>query len=694
MSREPIAVLGIGCRFPQADGPAQFWRMLYEEVDAITEVPPDRWNVDELWSEDASRPGHTYARWGGFVERGDWFDAGVFGIGSAEAERMDPQQGMVLECAWQALEYAGIAPDSLRDSSTGVFVGLSNCDFDRKLCSDLRNLDLRAGTGTSYSIVANRLSYALGLCGPSIAVDLACSASLSAVHLACQSLWLAECGLALAGGVHLILSPEKTVTFSRGKVLARDGRCKSFSSEADGYVRGEGCGMLVLKRLADAQRDGDRIVAVIRGSALNHNGPSNGLSAPMGRAQRRLIERALATSGVLPRELGYVEAHSPGSTLGDIIEINALKAALGEGRAAGERYVVGSVKPNIGHLEGAAGVASLIKALLIVREGWIPKTLHTHPHNPALQLESSALRIACRSQIWPGPANPRRAAVTSLSFGGANACVVVEEAPALPWSAPASGPKLLALSAATGAALVMLAERYARYCTELGTGANACERFANTCFTAGVGRKHFACRLAVVAHDPREAAQALNDFVRNSTRDDPGAAPIAPRGKRTMAFVFAGGDAFAESMSLLVQLNRCGIHADFIYGTDAAGERVAEAARARHAALRTAHCAPPGDLSRTAIFGFGAVPQAMREASASAVALIEPGGLMRAAAAAYLAGVVPQWGALFPGHSRETGLPLYPFERQCHWRHFEYPIERTVAPVRAAADWSDREPVQ
>ncbi|HSP81435.1 MAG TPA: polyketide synthase, partial [Myxococcaceae bacterium] len=304
----PIAIIGLGCRFPQADGPEDFWRLLAEGVDALGEVPAERWPAEAFFDPEPGRPGRTYCPRGGFISQGDGYDADLFHLSPREAERVDPQQGLALEVSWQALEHAGIAPDSLNDTETGTFWGVSTRDYDRRLANQWDDLDARASTGACGAIIANRISYSLGLCGPSVAVDAACASSLVAVHLACQSLSTGECRLALAGGVHLVLSPANSIAFSQGKLLARDGRCKSFSSQADGYVFGEGAGVLVLKRLEDALRDGDFIWAVIRGSATNHNGPSNGLTAPLGRAQQQVGRRALEMAGVPPASVSYVEA--------------------------------------------------------------------------------------------------------------------------------------------------------------------------------------------------------------------------------------------------------------------------------------------------------------------------------------------------------------------------------------------------
>jgi acyl transferase domain-containing protein len=506
-----IAVIGLGGRFPGADDPDTLWTLLCGGIDAIQDVPSNRWAVPTQLRDSA-----LYPRSGGFVQGADCFDAELFNISRYEAERMDPRQGLVLETGWQALEHAGIAPDTLAGARVGVFIGTSTNDFDRRLSSHWDAADIRAATGGSGAILANRLSYLLGVCGPSLSVDVACASSLSAVHLACQSLRLRECDLALSGGVHVILSPANMLAFARGGLLAKDGRTKCFSERADGYGCGEGCGMAVLKRLDDALRDEDHIWAVIRGSALNYNGASNGLGAPLGRAQEDVIRRALAIGNVQPASVGYVEAHSAGTLLGDAIEVKALKAALSEGRQPGQQCVVGSVKSNFGHLEGAAGMAGLLKAILAVHHGRIPKTLHSEPLSRHLRLEGSSVSIATCEQPWPASDHARRAGVSAFSFGGANAHVIVEEAPPQARGrAPASRASrwVLPISASSPTALRSLADRYAKALAALATEPNPRVAFADLCFTAAVARAHLSHRLAVIAGSAECARAELQAFL-------------------------------------------------------------------------------------------------------------------------------------------------------------------------------------
>ena len=346
---EAIAIIGLGCRFPGANNPDEFWQLLQNGVDAITEVPLSRWQVNP---SDLLIP-----TCGGFIADVDHFDPQFFGISPREAESMDPQQRLLLEVTWEALENGGQAADQLAGSSTGVFIGISNYDYARLQLQQSSQTNAYAATGNAFSIAANRLSYLLDLRGPSWVVDTACSSSLVAVHQACLSLQQGECQMALAGGVNLILTPELTATFTKAGMIAPDGRCKTFDASANGYVRGEGCGIVVLKRLSEALKDGDSILAVIKGTAINQDGRSDGLTAPNGPAQQAVIRQALYKAGVTSAEIDYVEAHGTGTSLGDPIEVNALREVLMEDRESNQPAWIGSAKTNIGHLEAAAGIA-------------------------------------------------------------------------------------------------------------------------------------------------------------------------------------------------------------------------------------------------------------------------------------------------------------------------------------------------
>ncbi|MGQ3004304.1 MAG: beta-ketoacyl synthase N-terminal-like domain-containing protein, partial [Hydrogenophaga sp.] len=355
-----------------------FWRLMRDGVDAIGPTPADRWDMDALYDADPEVPGRIATRQGGFLGPVDQFDAGFFGIAPREAQGMDPQQRLLLEVSWEALENAGQAPDRLEGSRTGVYVGVTASDYAymQLMSGDRSLLDAHFTSGMAHSIVSGRLSYLLGLQGPSLTLDTACSSSLVAVHLACQALRAGECDRALTGAVNLILTPEMNINFSRARMMAADGRCKTFDAEADGYVRGEGCAVLVLRRLSDALAQGDRVLAVVRGSALNQDGRSGGLTAPNGPAQEAVLRAALASARVPASAIGYVEAHGTGTPLGDPIEVGALGAVLGEGRSAAQPLPIGSVKTNIGHLEAAAGMAGVIKVVLAMQRREIPPHLH------------------------------------------------------------------------------------------------------------------------------------------------------------------------------------------------------------------------------------------------------------------------------------------------------------------------------
>src|SRR5690349_5185191 len=476
-ARAPIAVVGIGCRFPgDVSNTTAYWRLLSEGRDAITEVPASRWDLDAYYDPDPDKPGKTNSRYGGFLADVDLFDAALFGIARREAEAMDPQHRLLLETAWEALEDAGIAPDGLIGRQIGVFVGLSTSDYGTLLGAgrDESWIDAYAALGNAPSIAAGRLAYAFGTQGPAMMVDTACSSSLTAVHLAVQALRAGECGTALAAGVNLTLSPALTINFSKARMLAADGHCKAFDADADGYVRGEGCGVVVLKRLADAEAASDRVLAVIRGTAVNQDGRSAGLTAPNGPAQEAVIRAALANAGLSADAVDAIEAHGTGTSLGDPIEMHAL-AAVFAGRSKPLR--VGSVKTNIGHTEAAAGIAGLIKAVLMLRHQTVPASLHFKTLNPHIDLGGVPIQVPTASTA----AELGCVGVSSFGFSGTNAHILLERAPAEPPTTPASGPSQLFISARTPAALRDLIGRY-RALIDAGAP------FADLCHSAAVGR--------------------------------------------------------------------------------------------------------------------------------------------------------------------------------------------------------------
>ena len=536
---EPIAIVGMACRIPGGvETPEAFWRLLRDGVDAIREVPPDRWDVDAYYDPDPDAPGKMYTRHGGFVEHVDEFDARFFGISPREAVSMDPQQRLLLEVSWEALEHAGQPPDRLAGSRTGVFVGLSSADYAQIQIKggDPARIDAYFGTGNSPSVAAGRLSYSLGLQGPAMSVDTACSSSLVAVHLACQSLRNGESRMALAGGVNLILSPDATINFSRARMLAADGRCKTFDADADGYVRGEGAGMVVLKRLRDAIADGDRVLAVIRGSAVNQDGRSSGLTVPNGPAQQALIREALAAAGVEPQHVSYVEAHGTGTSLGDPIEIQALAAALGGGRAPDNPLVVGSVKTNIGHLEAAAGVAGLIKVVLALQHREIPPHLHFRTLNPHISLDGFPAVIPTAVMPWSPAVGSRVAGISAFGFSGTNAHIVLEEAPAAE-AGPSEVERPLhpiTLSAKTEAALQAAAGELASHLSAHP------QPLGDIAFTLNAGRAHLAHRIAFSAKALTDVQDTLEEIAAGRFPESVRRGFVEGVERPDIAFLFTG----------------------------------------------------------------------------------------------------------------------------------------------------------
>jgi glutamate-1-semialdehyde-2,1-aminomutase len=517
LEMEPIAIIGIGCRFPGAKTPEDFWQILRNGIDTITKVPSERWDIDTFYHPEAATPGKMNTRWSGFLEQVDRFDPSFFRISPREAQQIDPQQRLLLEVTWEALENAGIAPASLAGSQTAVFIGISNIDYYRLLSKDLSSLEAYSGTGAAPSIAANRLSYFLNLRGPSLAIDTACSSSLVALHYACQSLQSRESNLSLVGGVNLILSPEPTITFSQARMLAADGRCKTFDASADGYVRGEGCGVIVLKRLADAISDGDNIQAVIKGSAVNQDGLTNGITAPNGPSQQAVIRQALAKADITPAQISYVETHGTGTLLGDPIEVKSLKSVLMEDRAGDRPCWIGSVKTNIGHLEAAAGIAGLIKVVLSLQHQEIPPHLHLKQLNPYLKINNTPIQIPTELQPWQTGLEQRLAGVSSFGFGGTNAHVILEQAPNQKVdTTKKSGDRshqILTLSAKCEQALQELVQRHEEFLDNNSTAA-----IADICFSANTGRSHFNHRLAIIASDKQELADKLSKI---SARAEP-----------------------------------------------------------------------------------------------------------------------------------------------------------------------------
>ncbi|XXX73393.1 SDR family NAD(P)-dependent oxidoreductase [Sorangium sp. So ce134] len=535
---EPIAIVGIGCRYPGGvRDPESFWRLLEQGVDAIGEVPKERWDIDAYYDPDPAALGKMTTRCGGFLEGVDQFDPSFFGISPREATKIDPQHRLLLEVTWEALERAGQTAEQLLSSDTGVFVGLMYHDYELLNAGALDRLDGYTGSGNAASVASGRISYLLGLKGPSLTLDTACSSSLVAIHLACQSLRSGDCSMALAGGVTLMLTPAVHVEFSRLRGLAADGRCKTFDASADGVAWSEGCGVVVLKRLSDAERDGDPILATIRGSAVNQDGRSNGMSAPNGPSQEAVIRRALAQAGVAPSAVRYVEAHGTGTPLGDPIEVQALSAVLREGRAEDRPVVIGSAKTNFGHSQAAAGAAGLIKVVLALQHGSIPKSLHFRAPNPHIPWEQLPVKVASETVPWPANGAPRIAGVSSFGFSGTNAHVVLEEAPRSATTAPeVETPSLvLPLSAKSPAALSALGEAYRAFLSQDGPWP-----LVDIAYTASARRTHHAHRLAVVGRSREELAASLEAFGRGEARAGVVQGEARPGAQAKVVFVYPG----------------------------------------------------------------------------------------------------------------------------------------------------------
>ena len=532
--KEPIAIVGIGLRLPGgAHDESSLWQMLADGVDAISEIPADRWDLDAYYDLDPDRPGKMNTRHGAFIKGVDQFDAEFFGVSPREGVSMDPQHRLLMETSWEALESAAIAPAALRGSLTGVFVGIGNSDYWRMVYGDEEQIDAYSALGNSYSVAAGRLSYFLGVHGPAMAIDTACSASLVAVHLACRSLRSGECTLALAAGVNLILSPEVNINFSKSRMLAPDGRCKTFDAGADGYVRGEGCGVVILKTLSAAQNDGNRILAVIRGSAVNQDGRSGGLTAPNGPAQEAVIRAALAAAGVDPREVSYLEAHGTGTPLGDPIEVRAASAVFCQDRPPDLPLAIGSVKTNIGHLEAAAGVAGLLKVVVALRKGQIPPHLHFKNKSPYIDWDSLPIVVPTSLRPWVPVNGKRIAGLSSFGFSGTNAHLVLEEAPALtkPSTATERPIHLLALSGKSDKALQELVQD-----VSLRLENEDAESLADICFTANAGRSHFAHRMSVLGENSGQVRKRLSEFLSR----EPVAREMTELAFPPVAFLFTG----------------------------------------------------------------------------------------------------------------------------------------------------------
>ena len=537
---EPIAVVGLACRYPGgADTPDAYWQVLKDGIDAVGPIPADRWSIDEYYDPDQDAPGKMYVREGAFLGQVDQFDPQFFRISPREAISLDPQQRLLLEVVWESLENAGYASERLRGTQTGIYMGLSWHDYERDVFGvDGARLDAYAGMGNTPSIAVGRLAYFLGVHGPTMQLDTACSASLVSVHVACQALRAKECEMAIAGGVNLMISPLSTIFCCRIQALAPDNRCKTFDASANGYGRGEGCGAVVLKRLSDALAADDYIHALVRGTAANQDGPSSGLTVPNRRAQQWVIEKALASGRVKATDVAYVEAHGTGTSLGDPIEIGALGDALSQERRKDRPLLVGSAKTNVGHLEAAAGIAGLTKVVLSLEHGKIPKHLHLNEPSPRIDWDNAVVEVPTETRDWPD--GPKIAGVSSFGFSGTNAHVVLEEAPVRgPVEGAALRPEqMLLVSGKSEGALAEAAGRYARYLR--GSGAAA---LSDVCFTAAVGRSHFEHRVAVLGEDAAGLCAGLEAYQSGGRGAGVMSGTVGALESRRVAFLYTGQGA-------------------------------------------------------------------------------------------------------------------------------------------------------
>jgi acyl transferase domain-containing protein/thioesterase domain-containing protein/acyl carrier protein len=514
---EPLALVGIGCRLPGgAESPEAFWEMLCAGADAIREIPSDRWNLAASYDPVPNRPGKSISKWGGFIDDIDRLDSSFFGISSREADAMDPQQRLLLEAAWEAFEDGGQTLEQIRGSRTGVFVGISTTDYAGLQSEGIgRGVpDIYSATGSAFSIAANRISYFFDLRGPSLAIDTACSSALSACHVACQSLWSDDCSMAVVAGVNALIHEGNFIAFSRMSMLSPDGCCKAFDASANGFVRAEGVGAVILKPLSAAQAAGDRIYAVIRATAANQDGHTNGITVPNRQAQESLILQACHTAGISPAEVGYVEAHGTGTAVGDPIEAKALGSALRKGRT--HPCLIGSVKTNIGHLEAASGIASLIKVALILKHRAIPPSLHFNIPNPNIDFDLLKLRVVRKLESFPEHFTVPLAGINSFGFGGANVHVILEAAPVLigkTTSQPSedSKPYILPISAHSRESLLAAIGKYRALLSKSGSDARA------ICAAAATRRSHLAHRLCPVGNSLDDLIEKLDSYASGTS---------------------------------------------------------------------------------------------------------------------------------------------------------------------------------
>ena len=542
---QPLAIVGVGCRFPgdviDADS---YWDLLIKRRSGITEIPPDRWDWRKYYHPNADVPGRMVTKWGGFVDHHDQFDAQFFGISPREASQMDPQQRWLLETTWQAFEDAGIAPGTVRDSRVGVFIGIASHDHIDAQRGDSALIDIHTASGSALSIAANRISHFFDFKGPSMAIDTACSSALVATYLACQSIWSGECTLALAGGANALLNPNLSIGFSKASMLSPSGQCFTFDARANGYVRGEGAGVVIIKPLDQAVADGDRVYAVIRAAVVNQDGHTSSLTVPGLVAQKEMLQEAYHNAGIAPDQVVYVEAHGTGTPVGDPIEARALGQVLGANRATGAECLIGSVKTNIGHLEAASGIAGLVKGALVLHHNVIPPHLNFETQNPNIPLTELGLKVVTESQPLPRlNGHPPVVGINSFGFGGTNAHLVLEQAPQTVQDQtsfeqlPAERPYLLPISGRTKATLQTQVAAYQSFLADQG------DTSTDITTAAGMRREHLEQRLVVIGQDTDELRDRLHDYANGITNNpaivvgQPAAKPASP------VFVFTGQGA-------------------------------------------------------------------------------------------------------------------------------------------------------
>lgn len=551
LDSQPIAVVGIGCRFPgKVRNAEEYWQLLRRGDNAITEIPVDRWQADSYYSSDQYAEGKMNTRWGGFIEDFDHFDASFFRISPSEATAMDPQQRLSLEVVWEALWDAGIAPDRLAGTATGIFIGIYGSDQARSLLEKKEGIGAHTCAGISHSMASGRISFLLNLHGPSVSIDTACSSSLVAVHQACQSIRAGGCRQAIAGGVSLKIRPEHYLCLSKLGMTSPTGACRTFDAEANGFVPGEGCGIVVLKPLIDAIKENCRIYAVIRGTAVNHNGRTSALTAPSGLAQQEVIRAAIKNARIAPSDISFIETHGTGTALGDPIEVEALAETIGRPHSTGQSCALGSVKTNFGHLEAASGVAGFIKTCLALHHGEIPPNLHFKRCNPNLSLEGTRFFVPVAPTPWPSSERGRFAGVSSFGFSGTNAHIVLEDAPRvpnrpIPEVSATSTTYVLPISAVTSDACDASARKWRDFFTNEETSSS----LHAVCHSAAVRRSHYRERLALVSDSAAGMSKLLDDYLAGAT------SPSIHRGRvrqgaQKIAFVFP------RDMSRVSQMSR------------------------------------------------------------------------------------------------------------------------------------------